>query len=57
MCFNIITIIKYILTKIGNLGKDLIKIGARIIGLAGNWYSIGKRGWYLNDGWEWKVGK
>lgn len=43
MCFNIITIIKYILIKIGSLGKDLIKIRARIIGLAGRRYSIGEK--------------
>lgn len=43
MCFNIITIIKYFLTKIGSLGKDLTKVGARIIGLAGKRYSIGKK--------------
>jgi len=43
MCFNIITIIKYILIKIGSLGKDLTKIGARIIGLAGRRYFIGKK--------------
>jgi hypothetical protein len=36
MCFNIITIIKYILTKIGRLGKDLTKIGDKIFGLAGS---------------------
>jgi hypothetical protein len=36
MCFNIITIIKYILIKIGRLGKDITKIGTSIIGLAGS---------------------
>jgi len=43
MCFNIITIIKYILTKISSFEKNLTKIGARIISLASKQYSTGEK--------------